>query len=122
MLALGLTRVTVTLAGTVASRKSARADLIVDTGSILTWVKRVRLGRAGIKPRWEKEFRTIEGRVIRRATGPAVVRYDSSEAAIEVVFAEGGDAEVLGVTALESLGYQVDPVTKRLNRTGLLAL
>ncbi len=122
MLALGLTRVTVTLAGTVASRKSARADLIVDTGSILTWVKRVRLGRAGVKPRWEKEFRTIEGRVIRRATGPAVVRYDGSEAAVEVVFAEGGDAEVLGVTALESLGYQVDPVTKRLNRTSLLAL
>ncbi len=122
MITLGLARVTVTLANTVASRKSAKADLIVDTGSILTRVKRVRLGRAGVRPRWEKEFRTIEGRVIRRATGPAVIRYDDSEAAIEVVFAEGGDAEVLGVTALESLGYQVDPVTKRLNRTGLLAL
>jgi aspartyl protease family protein len=110
------------LASTVAFRKYAKADLIVDTGSSLTWVKRTRLGTTGVKPRWEKEFRTIEGRVIRRATAPAVVCYDGSEAAIEVVFAEGGDAEVLGVTALESLGYQVDPVTNRLNRTGLLAL
>ena len=76
----------------------------------------------GGKPRREKEFRTIEGKIIRRKTGPATVRYDGAEADVEVVFGEESDAEVLGVTALESLGLQIDPVTLKLNRSSLLAL
>ncbi len=116
------TRVNVTLVNPVAQSRFTKAELIVDTGSILTWVSSIRLKRAGVKPRREKEFRTIEGRVIRRATGPAVIRFDGSEADVEVVFAQDDDAEVLSVIALESLGYQVDPVTKKLHRTSLLAL
>ncbi len=119
---MGLTRVEVTLVNPSAPRKLTRSELIVDTGSILTWVSGARLEQVGMKPRRKKEFRTIEGRVIRRDTGPAIVRFDGSEADIEVVFAHKGDAEVLGVTALESLGYQVDPVSNRLRHTGLLAL
>jgi hypothetical protein len=36
------------------------------------------------------------------------------------VFGEPGDAAVLGVTALEALGYQLDPVTKRLKLAEIL--
>ncbi len=119
---MGLTRVSVTLVNPVAQSRFTRAELIVDTGSILTWVSSIRLKRAGVKPLREKEFRTLKGRVIRRATGPGVIRFDGSEADVEVVFGQDDDAEVLGVTALESLGYQVDPVTKKLHRTSILAL
>ena len=38
-----------------------------------------------------------------------------------MVFAETGDAEVLGVTALETLGLEVDPVTGKLKYVGHLA-
>ncbi len=119
---MGLTRVTVTLVNTIDSSRVNYAELIVDTGSILTWVKSPRLEEIGAKPRREKEFRTIEGRLIRRSTGPLVIRYNGAEADIEVVFGEAEDAEVLGVTALEGLGYQVDPVTNQLRRSSLLAL
>jgi predicted aspartyl protease len=71
---------------------------------------------------WEKNFRTIEGKTIKRKTGLAAIRHDGTGAGIEVVFGEGDDAEVLGVTALEGLGMEVDPVTKQLKRTSLLAL
>lgn len=97
-------------------------ELVVDTGSILTWVRSDRLKEIGSKPRREKDFRTIEGRILRRKTGPATIRYDGAEADVEVVFGEEKDAEVLGVTALESLGYQVDPVTTQLRRSSLLAV
>jgi predicted aspartyl protease len=119
---MGLTRVSVTLVNPTDQVRLSNVELIVDTGSILTWVGGRRLEDIGVKPRREKEFRTIEGRLIRRRTGPAVIRYNSAEADIEVVFGESGDAEVLGVTALESMGYQVDPVTKELRRSSLLAL
>src|SRR5207245_2359143 len=97
-------------------------DVTVDTGSILTWVSGSTLSEVGITPRWEKEFRTIEGRVIRRTTGIAIIRHDGVEGAVEVVFGKDKDAQVLGVTALEGLGYQVDPVTNKLLRSNLLAL
>jgi predicted aspartyl protease len=116
---LGITIAASTLVG---PSKERRVELIVDTGSILTWVLGKRLNEIGSKPRREKEFRTIEGRVVRRRTGPATIRHDGAEADIEVVFARETDAEVLGVTALESLGFQVDPVSKELHRSTLLAL
>ncbi len=115
---VGITRATITLMG----EKESEVELIVDTGSILTWVKRGTLQKIGVKPRWEKEFRTIEGRIIKRKTGLIAIRHDGAEAGIEVVFGDRGDAEVLGVTALEGLGMEVDPVTRVLKRTSLLAI
>ena len=116
---MGITKALVTTVGEGASKD---VELIIDTDSILTWVKSGFLEALGEKPRREKEFRTIEGKVIRRKTGPATIRYDGVEADVEVVFGEEKDAEVLGVTALESLGLQVDPVTLELRRSSLLAL
>jgi aspartyl protease family protein len=57
-----------------------------------------------------------------RKSGSATIRVDGAEADVEVVFGEEDDAEVLGVTALESLGLQVDPVTLKLRPSSLLAL
>ncbi|MFP3296222.1 MAG: hypothetical protein RXN78_01420 [Vulcanisaeta sp.] len=39
-----------------------------------------------------------------------------------LIFAEEGDAQVLGVTALETLGLEVDPLTGTLRYVGHLAL
>ena len=100
---MGITETTVTIVG---QTKRTKVELIVDTGPISTWVRGDRLREIGSKPRREKDFRTIEGRILRRKTGPATIRYDGAKADVEVVFGEDKDAEVLGVTALESLGYQ----------------
>jgi len=89
--------------------------LLVDTGSIFTWVNRRTLERLGIKRRRLRTFRTIDGRLVERMVGVATIAYESYEGDVEVVFAEEGDAEVLGTTALESLGLEVDPVTASLD-------
>jgi len=116
---MGITKTTVTLLGPT---KRTKVELIVDTSSILTWVRSDRLRGLGFKPRREKDFHTIEGRILRRKTGPATIRYDGAEADVEVVFGENKDVEVLGVTALENLGFQVDPVSTQLRRSSILAL
>jgi predicted aspartyl protease len=102
--------------------RTTDTDLIVDTESILTWLSESKLEGIGVKPKREKTFRTIEGRVIPRSTSGVTIRYGGIEADIEVVFAKETDAEVLGVTALESLGYQVDPVSNELHQSSLIAL
>jgi len=103
--------------------KTLDLDLIVDTGSTYTWVKRARLSSLGIKPMSRRVFKTIEGRLVEREIGEALIECGGERATTIVVFAEEGDAEVLGAYALEGLGLEVDPTTKELRRSqAILAL
>jgi len=90
---------------------SRGVELVVDTGSVFTWIsRRVR------------QFRTIDGRIITREAGVTTIRCEGFKGDAEVVFTEEGDAQVLGGTALETLGLEVDPVTGELKYVGHLAL
>ena len=48
--------------------------------------------------------------------------YDAAVSVVPVVFGERDDPSVMGVRALESLGYQVDPVSGDLKPTEMLLL
>jgi len=103
--------------------KSQQVELLVDTGSTYTWTSRSILEDLSIKPVTVRNFRTIDGRTLKREVGEVVMEYSDERATRMVVFAETGDAEVLGVDALEGLGLEVDPLTRELRKTeALLAL
>jgi len=98
-------------------------ELIVDTGSTYTWIRRERLEAIGVKPSGARRFRTIEGKTVEREVGEAVIECLGERATSIVVFAEKDDVEVMGVVALESLALEVDPITKQLKKSeSLLAL
>jgi len=63
---------------------------------------------------------TIDGRVVERDIGEVVVECLGERATRIVVFAGEGDAEVLGVDALEGLRLEVDPVTRQLRKVEAL--
>jgi hypothetical protein len=44
--------------------KALDLDLMVDTGSTYTWIKRARLNGLGLKPTGKRAFRTIEGKLV----------------------------------------------------------
>jgi len=94
--------------------RSVELRLLVDTGSTYTWVKRSRLEELGVKPSGRRRFKTIDGRIVERDIGEAVVECMGRRATTVVVFAEDEDSEVLGLHALEGLGLEVDPVAGRL--------
>lgn len=98
-------------------------ELLVDTGSTYSWVKRERLEHLNIKSTSKWKFKTIEGRIIERDIGEAVIESLGERATRIVVFAENGDAEVLGVDTLEGLRLEIDPLTRQLRKVeALLAL
>ncbi|MEM2275037.1 MAG: aspartyl protease family protein [Thermofilum sp.] len=119
---MGLTSVRVTISNPVNPELREDVELIVDTGAVLPWIPRKVLEKIGVKPEYKKLFRTVEGRLIERSTSFARIRYGEHETVVEVVIAEEGDAAVLGVVALESMGYRVNPVTGELEYVGLLAV
>ena len=95
-------------------------DLLVDTGSTYTWVKRWKLEKLGVKPFTRWRFKSIDGRVVERDIGEVVIECLGERATTIVVFAEEGDAEVMGVYSLEGLRLEVDPVAKQLRKTEAL--
>lgn len=95
---------------------SEEVELMVDSGSTYTWVSEQVLERLGIKKERDKEFKTIEGRLPRRNTGMGVVELMGERAPTILVFAQEGDAKVLGVHALEGLGFEFDPVKRELKK------
>jgi predicted aspartyl protease len=120
---MGHTTAAVKICSPQDGTKCVETELIVDTGSTYTWIRRERLEAIGVKPSKARKFRTIEGRTIEREVGEAVIECLGERAMSIVVFAERDDAEVMGVVALESLALEVDPVTQQLKKAeSLLAL
>lgn len=93
-------------------------DVLVDTGSELTWVPAGVLESLGIVRHKTMRFRQANGTVLERATGVAVIHAAGTLAGDDVVFAEPGDLTLLGARSLEGLNVTIDPVTKRLVDAG----
>ena len=120
MIDLGFTYVRVRVYNPVDMSRHAVVDLLVDTGAIFTSIPRDVLERLGLKPLDRRKLKVYGGAVVERDVGVAVVEYEGRRIGVPVVFGEPGDVPVLGATSLEALGYQVDPVTRRLKPVELL--
>jgi aspartyl protease family protein len=119
---LGLTHMKVRLHNPVDLAKSDEIILLVDTGAIFSSVPRHILEKLDIRPIGRRGLRIYGGDVVERDIGGLVFEYGGNRAMAPVIFGETKDASVLGATALEALGYQVDPATKQLKPTDLLMI
>ncbi len=98
----------------LTAKKKVR--LLVDTGSTYTWIDRRVLADLSIQPTRERNFRTVDHRILKRQIGEVVMDYGGERVTAIVVFAEEGDEEVLGVHALEGMGMEFDPVSNELRK------
>jgi clan AA aspartic protease len=119
---MGLFEVSVRLANPAQPDRVRDVSLLVDTGATLSWIQRDILQNLGVRPTDRLEFQLADGRVLQREVGAALFTIDGRTLAIPVAFGESGEESVLGATALEALGFAVDPVEQRLIPRRLLAL
>lgn len=88
-------------------------ELIIDTGSVGTWVSSSLLRKLKIKPEPKlRKFTTINGQEVKRRWAIVPIEIEGKRGGGPVIFAEKGDKHVLGVTALESAGLAVNPDPK----------
>ena len=59
---------------------------------------------------------------IRRPLGDVFIRIDGKARTVATIFGEPTDTPLLGVAALEILGYAIDPRTRKLEPTKMLLL
>src|SRR5687767_13864866 len=96
------------------------SNVLVDTGSELSWIPAVVLESLGIE-RYERwRFRQANGTVLERWVGPAFVHAAGRRAADEIVFGEPGDLGLLGSRSFEGLNLRVETTTKQLVDAGPL--
>ena len=98
---------------------SESVRVMVDTGATLSILPSSMLERLGIQRLSRRRFRGFGG-VVTREVGGAYIGYDDEIASVTVVFGSEDDPPILGVTALEVLGFTVDPVKGSLNRVDML--
>jgi len=102
--------------------RQEKVEILVDSGALFTSIPRSILERLGLKPVARQRLRVYGGGIVERDVGGAIVEYGERRAVVPIVFGEPEDVPVLGATALESLGYQVDPVSKKLKPIELLMI
>ena len=94
---------------------------VVDTGAIYTVISRSYLESIDLKPVEKRVFRVFGGEV-EREIGIAEIELMGRRGGITIIFGEEKDISILGVTALEALGLEVDPIKNTLKESQLLML
>jgi predicted aspartyl protease len=117
---MGITYVQVEVANLAAPDRREMLDFLVDSGAIYSVVPSAVLVRLDVQPLSEQVFRLANGERISRKKGGAHFRYGERVGVADVVFGEEGDAVLLGVLTLESLGLALHPLRRELTDLPLL--
>ena len=100
----------------VGRERSKEIELIVDTGAIYTAISEDILMDLGIVAGGggERRFKTVSGELKELPIGGACIEIAGKGVISIVAFLPRGATPLLGVTTLELLGLQADPITGEL--------
>jgi aspartyl protease family protein len=119
---LGYVRVLATIANLDTPALKLDAEFLVDTGAMYTVIPQTVSKKIGLKEMSRRKFRTGSGGV-ELPMSYALLTFEGETVPITVVITpEEETPMLLGVTTLEQLGLQVDPVNGKLIPIEMLLL
>ena len=113
---MGVIHVTVTIRNPADPDRAWEAPFLVDTGATDSLVPRKRLEAIGLKPRGQRVYELADGSELVMQVTVAEIEFMGEIAGGLVIYGEDDAEPLLGVTALESVGVEIDPLTQRLKR------
>ncbi|MCE2403883.1 MAG: clan AA aspartic protease [Dehalococcoidia bacterium] len=113
---MGATRVTVAIRNPAEPERVWQGLFLVDTGATDCLVPRQHLESIGLVPEGQRRYGLADGREVRLDIAVARIEFMGEFVGATVVFGEEGAEPLLGVTALESMGIEVDPLNQTLKR------
>lgn len=114
---MGATQVTVTVRNPADPSRSWDGLFLVDTGATDSMVPRVHLEAIGLKPKGQRVYELADGSELKFDITSADLEFMGEFVGGTIIYNEDDNAEpLLGVTALESVGIEVDPKNQRLKR------
>ena len=113
---MGATHVTVTIRNPAEPHRVWEGIFLVDTGATDSLVPRQHLEAIGLAPKGQRVYELADGREIRMDITTADIEFMGEIVGGTILFGEADVEPLLGVTALESVGIEVDPNNQRLKR------
>ena len=113
---MGTTHVKVRIINPADPEKYWEGLFLVDTGATDTLVPRPHLEAIGLKPEGTRVYTLADGSEISVDITVAMLELMDDKIGATVIFGDPGTEPLLGVTALESAGIEVDPVNQRLKK------
>lgn len=113
---MGAIHVTVRITNPAAPDRFWEGLFLVDTGAVDSLVPRQHLEAIGIEPEGKRVYELADGSEISVDIAVAKIEFMGEFVGGTVIFGEANAEPLLGVTALESVGIEVDPLNQRLKR------
>lgn len=114
---MGLIHVNAAIRNPAEPDRAWEGTFLVDTGATDCLVPRSHLELIGLAPQGRRAYGLADGSVIAMDIAVGQVELMGEFVGATVVFGEDDAEPLLGVTALESLGIEVDPVSQTLERS-----
>jgi predicted aspartyl protease len=110
--AMGITQVTVAVRHPARPNKACEGLFLVDTRAVDAWCLRA----LDLKRRGQRTCKLVDYSEVALPVTVAEVELMGERVGATVIFGPDDAYPILGVTALESVGFEVDPRSRRLKR------
>ena len=110
------TRVTATVRNPAQPHRTWQGLFLVDTGATDSLVPRTCLEAIGLEPKGQRDYELPDGREARMEITTAEVEFMGEVVGSTIVLGDEGAEPLLGTTALDSAGIEIDPHDQQLKR------
>jgi len=119
---MGIIQVTVTVRNPANPDRFGEGLFLVDTGSIDSLVPGKHLREIGLQPQRQRRYELADGSEINLGVTVAQLEFMGDLVGATVIFGADDAEPILGVTALESVGIEIDPRSRQLKRLPTIRL
>jgi clan AA aspartic protease len=113
---MGVTHVTVTVRNPAKPDQTWEGLFLVDTGSVHTLVPGKHLKEIGLLPKGTRTYELADGSEIKMDVTTGDLEFMGDITGSTIIYGDDNAEPILGVTALESVGIEVDPRSQQLKR------
>ncbi len=113
---MGAIHVPVTVRNPIERDRAWEGTFLVDTGATDCMVSRRHLESVGLEPVGQRVYELADGNRLQVDITAALVEVLGQPVGVTIIMADGDVEPLLGVTALESAGIEVDPRNETLKR------
>ena len=113
---MGAPHVNVTIRNPAERHRVWEGEFLVDTGATDCLVPRAALESIGLQPEGKRSYELADGSKIQFNSAVAQVEFMGDFVGSTILFGDDDTEPLLGVTAMESMGVEVDPLNQTLKR------
>lgn len=119
---MGITHVNVRITNPAEPSRFWEGPFLVDTGAIDCLVPRHHLESIGLAPKGQRIYSLADGSHVIMEVTTGDIEFMNEIVGGTIVYGEDNAEPLLGVTALESAGVEVDPHNQTLNKLPMIRL